>query len=1781
MNKKILVWKKAIALLLTLVISTQWLPFISSAADSAVNGSGQSKPEVYHIYMSFTHNDSGHQTAIESVESDVTVGEKANIVLPDTMTDAALTDIKGLTATIPSDAAYDDPDKINKDNAAAFIENLIEENTTFTIKTEDWSQFLDSCKTLGWIEEKEGGIPVIHIPVVYVMVGRVNFTVRYLFQNPDNPAEYIADVDNVPDREGYVDNTRAVSLIDLDESRPKTEQFLQEFRGCTITKESNFLAYGTQVLADGSSIIELKYDRNIFQTHFSMKEGNSISPVSVMCGANMLDTLTKYVEESPEDRTPTKMGYSFDYWSWDVPLRNPDGSPQVDADGHALTEEKRIEATDIMPDRDIVVYANWTTAKATIYYQYWIQNPDTPEVYTPYSSDKKYDSAEVDTGSRVGDLYDQFKEPIPMDDEITFADTRFRDFNKEDGAYFKYNHQKTIELNNAYEVVKGDGSTIVNLYFDRKEFTVEFHIGKYYKANSISGWHEIAKGGSSTRSDEGWAYGYDWATGFKVQLINPMDPEDKYVSEYDPDPTVLNDTPYTIKARYGQSIYNMWPTDVKQTSGSRVFLYWGAHKDSGIFRERMAAGQNPYISGVYGIMDKGLIVQDDFGNPKGENVHNHLVAIFRLPGEGITTRTYYYHYMEECTIDTPGAKDGLYYKQRPHQVVDFGKPWGDFSDNSHWKEISTAEVELKRNDSPIEPVSLQGHECVYVCRDGKNYYYFYAHNRYDLSFSYIFPGDVEAIPDKSKVSFTYSYLTDDPPGENVTYNGQTFPLREFDPYKHISGFDSMHPGYELERDAKGNVQWYIDAERTKPIPEGFVNLPRENTTIFGKWLPNPVTLTLNVPNGQFSETQLNKFFNNAKTKPGFENIKVEQTKVNDTDYKVVISGLPKHKDMGIHLDNLLDIGPVDGVKIFSHWTFNGKNGPERYVYDEKTDMVADLELTAAWKPDMSGVYTVEYVSTTKPDVWTSSNGTIIGKDPADPSKEITLYRLRAPVRVTGVEIGKERTVNVIPLPEYHNFIPNKRQLTKVIDKDPANNVFYFYYEKSIQDITYKVHYVLIDEGQSDYGTGPLPLEKDAPVTEGGTGVLLAKDKVVTRKYGLNDSVLIQERAVAIPGYTVRYRTEKSFLLSNDENENHIYFYYDKNKANPNNYPSYTINFYFSDDGVIYDTTDAAKKLTISGNAKPEHIIDGLNVARHPESYVAIGVLDKFEGYIYNDTYTQDRYLHVKEKAFEGENVLDIYMKKSLNRIIYKVDVDSKGNKLEEPGWLHWNLVGQAAKDIVKDSINKCVWHNDVTYGNTAILPTDNVFPDHPAYEFKGWKRAKDNHIYQQSELNSQPWFTSVTESQETLTAVMEPRNINVFYTCYPKGGIWKDNDEKYNPVLDETNYIVGHYELRNRNNSIVEPAVNPIFRPVQNGEKNRAFAGWSRVHPETEGCIDADGNIVSEYVYDFSKNIDATVQIERIYAVWNPQPYTFIVSKSDLDNNHAPLQGATFKLTRLLTDVDAPNKPPATDSEGNYIVDTNTEALESVTDANGKAEFKYLVEGYYKLEETPPIGYRGIDPVIICAPDEPVDLTPKGAFIYGDNPQMITIESEPGNVRRSTIKIGNQRIYKVQMKIPQEINYTYNVGGIIWDPVNLKYVLDSNGTEAHWETFRPVEFEVRNVSINTEALTVKAHLEYDRMHPLLYKDTIFESRAVDANGNISDFAGFPIEIKDSAGVIIGYDQINTLTANNPGVKYKLELKKEAEKHLPVPDLNNPSINFGRITIGITPDAVVYPFENAN
>ena len=222
---------------------------------------------------------------------------------------------------------------------------------------------------------------------------QVDFTVKHYKQNVNDDNYTLSDTET---KKGITENLVGDGLA----KNTKTDTNYSGFYSLLYDTS-------TKIAADGSTVVEIYYDRYYYLMNFDLDGGYGVEPIYARYGAPI------------NVGTPTKPGYTFKEWTPKLPATMP-------VDGGTYT-------------------AKWTVGNAKYVVQYWQEN----------ANDDGYSYVEkVDKTGTVG--------------------TTVNGSNDKSYQGFTYNNEKTDKN----VTIKGDGSTVVNVYYDRNVYTVTFPKGE-------------------------------------------------------------------------------------------------------------------------------------------------------------------------------------------------------------------------------------------------------------------------------------------------------------------------------------------------------------------------------------------------------------------------------------------------------------------------------------------------------------------------------------------------------------------------------------------------------------------------------------------------------------------------------------------------------------------------------------------------------------------------------------------------------------------------------------------------------------------------------------------------------------------------------------------------------------------------------------------------------------------------------------------------------------------------------------------------------------------------------------------------------------------------------------------------------------------------------------------------------------------------------------------------------------------------------------------------------
>lgn len=535
---------------------------------------------------------------------------------------------------------------------------------------------------------------------VTYQAAEVDFTVKHNQQNVSNDEYTLADTET---KKGFTESAVGAGLAKTDYTG-----FYSLLYDTT-----------TKIAADGSTVVEVYYDRYYYLMNFDLDGGYGVEPIYARYGAPI------------SVDTPTKPGYTFESWTPSIPT--------------------------VMPDHNTSYKASWKIGESGFTVVFWYENAND----NGYSVAGTYTPADVKPGT-----------------EKKSEDYKNQSFTGRDDKHFTYNAAKAETV-----TVKGDGSTVLNVYYTRNTYTLKFvdgteevlSCGKEEHTHSYTGKYK--KGGflgiGATTYYYGGCYpagGKDWGGDTKGNTICGKEEHTHNWRCYSEQPKVVKE----ITAKYQADIHDNFP--IKDGNDT---IWWNV----------------PQGTETYGNLDE----------------HRYLGSIDTMPGENITfekkdsesgAKIYYYvETINGAAGDT--AYKGRNYKQ--YKVIDL-----DYS--------GSTSLTYREEFHPITGFT-QGDSNPYLPKNGsvgmkKTNYLYYTRNSYNLKF------------------YNYNAYVDGK-GGSVQYEAP------------LSGY-YFAPEYpaNLEKNAYVFDGWYTTAgcyEGSK-ADLNTMTMPASDVILYAKWVPKTHTV---------------------------------------------------------------------------------------------------------------------------------------------------------------------------------------------------------------------------------------------------------------------------------------------------------------------------------------------------------------------------------------------------------------------------------------------------------------------------------------------------------------------------------------------------------------------------------------------------------------------------------------------------------------------------------------------------------------------------------------------------------------------------------------------------------------------------------------------------------------------------------------------------------------------------------------------------------------------------
>lgn len=614
----------------------------------------------------------------------------------------------------------------------------------------------------------------------------------------------------------------------------------------------------TKIAADGSTEVPHYYDRYYFLMKFNLNGGYGVEPIYARYGAPI------NVGE------PKKAGYNFDHW--------------VETEGG-----EEVTLPTVMPAENKTYFAVWNNAQGTKYtVEYFLQDADDPAKYDYIA----FEEHSAPTGSTVNGK--DFKE-IP---------TGISTIDQYERKYAIYNDEKTT----GEATVAGDGSTILRVYYDRKDFTLKF----YYAMSSGTQYYVV--GGST------YNFGASASanTGDEVKLLDyfMQSPGSTQRGSVDAlpqlktdkggrytlgtDKSTVNSTQYTyhyftFTAKYGADLTDLWPVDVINNVNHlgtnsnwpyKVASVAGWNGEHHVYYSQH--NENQTIKGKYSELDYQLLWEDSFGQPTDNTIaflcfwENGASVNWNVP------KLFRYKIWVPVLDNAPDGKETTEYNGVNYYLRDMYDTVDDSKVDSQTKPSLVGFTAGDRvGEEMVNPDSTKYSEAYIV-----NFYY--TRNQYELNFF----GKDEAT--------------------KKLYYEEPLKGKDYEPDYPAN----MEPG------AYTFGGWYT----SKSFAEGtYLNfdtakMPAHSATLYPRWV---------------SETHTVKTY---LTKEAMESNQAPLTTIDNVPHGTTVSA---------------PADPKNGEYTFIGWFYMTETGEEQ-AFNFEMPVKRDLNLYAKWNSEKLLTYTVKY-----------------------------------------------------------------------------------------------------------------------------------------------------------------------------------------------------------------------------------------------------------------------------------------------------------------------------------------------------------------------------------------------------------------------------------------------------------------------------------------------------------------------------------------------------------------------------------------------------------------------------------------------------------------------------------------------------------------------------------------------------------------------------------------------------------------------------------------------------
>lgn len=981
----------------------------------------------------------------------------------------------------------------------------------------------------------------IEITVFYQPI-EVNYSVRYFFQN-------IGD-------DLYTENAGLFSVKSALTGTVVTEEMLRLSDANTSYTVGFTKMYHIpdEVAADGSTVFECYYDRLYYLLIFDNNGGYGTDPIYARYG-------TPFVVNDP-----IRYGYVFLGW---------------DADGNGIINENDALPTTIQANNDadgtpvtLTYTALWERADTNYTIAYWSEETDGYRYFIGNHI------ASAKSGALVSGKDDLYLTSTYIcgnlehthDDSCNFRD-RYLEFVRADQNV----------------TVKGDGSTVVNVYYKHKDYTLRFYYARSRVVNDATVYQVVggstynfgASAGSSDKSVStllGNVQSNQWGKvkelpKIKDEYINDPELISTYNLQCGSTDSTFNST-YTyyyleFTASFDSNISAVWPVDIFESVevDEKHAAHGGTNTDYCPYQYAYFSAWN----GQYGVK-----YSHDNTNQTIKGMYQYLdeSLIFdakRFPTMADNTEVSYLCFWENGANigwSIPKIFEYNIYLENPDSTYSLFRQFNVY-DNSNVNQQTKANIEgYKFNhhtytDGTDEATGLEKHVISYYYDlDTENYLHFYNYNSTEKS--------ILGIQYGTGLS---SWLNTNGYGDYIA----------LPPYPD-----------ELEQNAYSFGGWYTTSDCFDGTEADLttITMPANDLTLYAKWVP----VSHNV-NFFVTLDQLRDYENGGSVTPFYSRTDIT------------------HGNVVGSVNN-----PINGELIFKGWFYiDETEGGKRAFVPTAMPINKDLNIYAEWDSRTAVPFRIKYVLLDDPTVsvaddttgyaYASTTRTFQAKAgapldqlyaayrdgyyPTVSSHSITMqmdaedniytfyytyadkltYTVNYINRETNVimateTLETERSMVTVSYRHYENMIPDAFYKQLVLSINADDNVINFYYTPNKVKVYYAVHYMLARSDATATELSNYSIDGSGGYEDSGTYLTGIEDKgsdITVSAESFTGFTVTTVAKVASNG-TVKNATTAdggaTFSFTNLQDGDEVYIFYTRNSYD------YKVHYY------RYNTTES-------------------------------------------------------------------------------------------------------------------------------------------------------------------------------------------------------------------------------------------------------------------------------------------------------------------------------------------------------------------------------------------------------------------------------------------------------------------------------------------------------------------------------------------------------------------------------------------------------------------------------